>query len=156
MHSSSGGWMTILVQNKHLLNLSLEQEVTVIILPTDVSQYTLCQACILHRSQTQYCWWLMACFQHLHLTTLHFFFWGKKFSLTVALLAIILWLNLWIFVFFVFIRSVLFLASSNNLYHHYTKHLCGIGINLPRVHVSSTRYWNRDWCYRSEGTTWEK
>lgn len=99
MHSSSGGWMTILVQNKHLLNLSLEQEVTVIILPTDISQYTLCQACILHRSQTQYCWWLMACFQHLHLTTLHFFFWGKKFSLTVALLPIILWLNLWIFVF---------------------------------------------------------
>lgn len=70
--------MTILVQNKHLLNLSLEQEVTVIILPTDISQYTLCQACILHRSQTQYCWWLMACFQHLHLTTLHFFFLGKK------------------------------------------------------------------------------
>lgn len=33
--------MTILVQNKHLLNLSLEQEVTVIILPTDISQYTL-------------------------------------------------------------------------------------------------------------------
>lgn len=97
--------MTILVQNKHLLNLSLEQEVTVIILPTDISQYTLSSLYFAQKSNSILLV-INGLFSASSFDNFAFFFWVKKFSLTVALLAIILWLNLWIFVFFLFCNNL--------------------------------------------------